>query len=151
VLPQFQFSLVACSFKDTPGAARSCCPTSPLLFHLLSWISATSTELASLPLPPLLQELTTPPAHSRDSWILSYQPHQRLLNPQIRDTLSLSLYSLLFVAQLLGADTSHLEMCALTKPPQTQWPVPISPCQTSLATRLQQSCRPWLCASLSKV
>lgn len=62
-------------------------------------------------------------------------------------TLSLSLYSLPFMAQLLGTDTSCLEMCALTKspspsllPPQT----PISSCQTSLVTWQQESHRPWL-------
>lgn len=47
---------------------------------------------------------------------LSYQPHLRLLNPQIKDAHSACHFTA-FVTQLLGTDTSHLEMCALTKPP----------------------------------
>jgi hypothetical protein len=77
---------------------------------------------------------------------LLHQTTPKTLEAQDKgNTLSLSLYSLPFMAQLHG--TSCLEMCALTKspspsllPPQT----PISSCQTSLVSWQQQSHRPWL-------
>lgn len=93
MLPQFQLSLVVCSFKDIPPPLpRSCCPTSPLLAPFCSTCLAGSVPQAQnqLLFPSHLYSRSRPlhqPTPENLLWEeLSYQPHQRLLNAQIRDT-----------------------------------------------------------------